>query len=59
MISSLPSKASRMFVESRGLPSDSTCILEADPGKLNNKIHEPGILFNSLQVGSLFKPVIM
>ena len=32
---------------SRGLPSNSTCILKAEPGKLNIKRHEPGILFNS------------
>ena len=37
MISSLPGKASRMLVELRGLPSDSTCILEAKPGKLDIK----------------------
>ena len=32
----------------RGLPSDSTCILEAEPGKLDIKRQEPGILFISL-----------
>ena len=37
MISSLPGKALRMLLESRGLPSDSTCILEAEPGKLDIK----------------------
>ena len=59
MILSLPGKASRMLVESRGLPSDSTCVLEADPGELDIKSREPGILFISLQVGSLYKLTIM
>ena len=48
-----------MLVESRGLPSDSTCILEANPGKLEIKRLEPGILFISLQADSLFKLAIM
>ena len=48
-----------MFVESRGLQSDSTCILEAEPGKLDIKRHKPGILFIFLQVGSFFKLAIM
>ena len=43
----------------RGMPSDSTCILEAEPGKLDIKRREPGILFISLQVDSLFKLAIM
>ena len=47
MISSLPSKALRMFVESRGLPSDSTCALEVEPGTLDIKRLEPSILFIS------------
>ena len=46
MISSLPGKASRTLVESRG---------KAEPGKLDTKRCKPGILFISLQVGSLFK----
>ena len=33
LISSLPSKALRTLRESRGLPSNSTCILKAKPGK--------------------------
>ena len=57
MISRLPGKALRMIVESRGVPSDSTCILEAESGKLDIKRHEIGILLISLQVGSLFKPL--
>ena len=59
LISSLPGKASRMLVESLGLSSDSTCFLEAEPGKLDIKRREPGILLISLQVGSLFKLAIM
>ena len=41
------------LIEWRGLPSNSTCVLEAEPGKFYIKICEPGILFISLQVGSL------
>ena len=33
---------------SLGLLSDSTCILKAEPGKLDIKRREPGILFISL-----------
>ena len=56
-ISSLPGKASRTLVEWRGLPSDSTSVLEAKPGKRDTciKRREPGILFISLQAVSLFK----
>ena len=49
-ISSLPSKASITLVESQGQPSGSTCDLQAEPGKLDIKTREPGILFISLQV---------
>ena len=59
LISSLPGKGPRTFVESQGLPSDSTCVLEADPGKLDIKRRKPGILFISLQADSLFKLAIM
>ena len=59
LISSLPGKASRKLGESRGLLSDSTCILEAEPGKLDIKRGEPGILSISLSVVSLFKLAIM
>ena len=38
-----------------GLPLDLTCILDAEPGKLDIKRREPGILFISLQVGSISK----
>ena len=41
----LPGKASGTLVESRGLSSNSTCILEAESGKLDIKRCEPGILF--------------
>ena len=53
-----------MHVESRGLCHeiqhafllrDSTCVLEAEPGKLDIKRREPGILFISLPIGSLFQ----
>ena len=47
------------FVESRGLLSDSTCVLKAEPGKLDIKRCEPSIVFISLQVVSPFKLAIM
>ena len=43
----------------QGLLSDSTCVLEAEPGKLDIKGRKPGILFISLQADSLFKQEIM
>ena len=55
LISSLPGTASRTLVESRGLPSDSTCVLKTEPGKLDIKTRKPGILFITLHVVSLFK----
>ena len=54
LISSLPGKASITLVESRGLLSDSTCVLKTEPGKLDIKIGDPGILLISLQYGSFF-----
>ena len=48
-----------MLVESLGLPSDSTCVLEAMPGKLDIKTREPGILYISLPIDSLIKILIM
>ena len=48
LISSLQGKALKMLVESQGLLSNSTSDLEADPGKLDIKRHEPGILVISL-----------
>ena len=38
------------MLTSRGLPSDSTCVLKAEPGKLDIKRREPGILFISLPI---------
>ena len=46
LISGLPGKASRTLVESK--PRDSTSVLEAEPGKLDIRRREPGILFISL-----------
>ena len=46
------------MLTSRGLTSDSTCFLKAEPGKLDIKRQEPGILFISLPIVSLFKLVI-
>ena len=54
LIPSLPGNALQTLVESRGLQRDSTCILEAEPGKLDTKRREPGILF----VSSLFKVTV-
>ena len=48
LISKLPGKATRRLVELKGLPSDSTCILIAEPGKLDIKRCESGILFINL-----------
>ena len=50
MISGLPGKALRMLVDIARL---------AEPGKLDIKIHEPGIIFISLPIVSLFKLAIM
>ena len=38
------------MLTSRGLPSDSTCVLNAEPGKFDIKRREPGILFISLPI---------
>ena len=38
------------MLKSRGLASNSTCVLKAEPGKLDIKRHEPGILFISLPI---------
>ena len=43
LISSLTGKALRVLVESRGLPSDSTSILKAEPGKLD--INDANLVF--------------
>ena len=47
-----------MLDKSQGLLSNSTCILEAKPGKVDIKTREPDILFISLQVGSIYKLAI-
>ena len=44
-------EALRTPVESRGLPNNSTCVLEALPS-LGIKRGEPGFLFISLPIGS-------
>ena len=41
LISSLPGKALRTLVD---IASDSTCVLKAEPGKLDIKRHSPSIL---------------
>ena len=38
------------MLTSHGLLSDSTCVLKAEPGKLDIKRREPGILFISLPI---------
>ena len=55
----LPGKALRHLLTSRGLPSDSTCVLKAKTGKLDIKRHEPDILFISLPIVTLFKLAFM
>ena len=47
LISSLPGKVLERMLTSPGLPSDSTCVLKAEPGKLDIERREPGILFIS------------
>ena len=41
LINRIPGKALRTLVESRGMPRNSTCILQAEPGKLDIKRHSP------------------
>ena len=40
------------LLTSRGFPSDLTCVLKAEPGKLDIKRREPGILFITLPIAS-------
>ena len=47
------------LLTSRGLPSDSKCVLKAEPGKLDIKRRDLGILLISLQADSPFKLAIM
>ena len=56
LISSLPGKALRTHVDIARL---ATCVLNAKPGKLDIKRREPGILFISLPIVSIFKLAIM
>ena len=41
LISRLPGKASRTLVESRDLSSNSSCVLEAEPGKPDITLMQP------------------
>ena len=59
LISSLPGKVLRTLVDMGRLSSDSICVFKAQPGKLDIKRREPGILFISLPVVALFKLAIM
>ena len=45
LISSLLGMALRTLVESRGLPSDSTCVVQAEPGKFDIKLRELAVVF--------------
>ena len=47
------------LIESRGLSSDSTCVLEAESCKLDIKRRELGILFIRLPICSLLKIAII
>ena len=46
------------MLTSQGLPSDSTYVLKAVPGKLDIKRNKPDILFISLPTDSLLKLAI-
>ena len=48
-----------MLVESSGSAKRFNIRIRAEPGKLDIKSSKPGILFISLQAGSLFKQAIM
>ena len=48
-----------VFFQNFNFASDSKCVLESLPGKLDIKRRETGILFISLPIGSLFKQAIM
>ena len=47
------------MLTSRGLPSDLTCVLKAEPGKLDMKRGKPGFLFISFPIIEHFKLAIM
>ena len=55
----LPGKALRTLVDIARLAERFNYVLEAEPGKLDIKMREPGILFISLFLVSLFKLAIM
>ena len=59
LISSLPGKALRTLVDIARLAHISTCVLKAEPDKLDIKRSDLGILFISLPIVLLFKVVIM
>ena len=60
LISSLPDTALGTLVDiARLKPRYSTCVLKAEPGQLDIKRREPGILFISSPNDSLFKQAIM
>ena len=58
-ISSLPGNALRTLVQSQGLVSDSTCVLEAEPGKLDIERRETGIIFINLPIDLFLKLIIL
>ena len=55
LISSLLAPLRKHMLNCEGLLIDSTCFLEAEPGKVNIERHKPEILFISLHAGSPFK----
>ena len=57
MISRLPGKVFRTLVDIARFANDSTCVLKAEPCKLDIKRREPGNLFISLPICSLFNIV--
>ena len=59
LISSLPGKALRTLVDIARLAERFNKRFKAEPGKLDIKRREPGILFISLPIVSLFKLAIM
>ena len=59
MNSSLPGKALRTLVDIARLAERSTSVLKAEPGKVDNKRRDPGILFISLPICFNLKLAIM
>ena len=58
-LSSLPGKALRTLVDIARLAKRFNMRSQAEPGKLDIKRREPGILFISLSLVSLFKLAFM